>query len=60
MIFLVMVVGIVLCFFEFVDYLLTQKWTKGLSFIQDSIMSHKMAFAAEESRLQNGKSIKMK
>lgn len=47
-------------FFEFVDYLLTQKWTKGLSFIQDSIMSHKMAFAAEESRLQNGKPIKIK
>ncbi len=49
-----------LMFFEFVDYLLTQKWTKGLSFIQDSIMSHKMAFAAEESRLQNGKPIKIK
>lgn len=41
-------------FFEVCDLLLNGTKTDRLSLIQDSILSHKMAFSAEKSRLNNG------
>lgn len=44
-----------LMFNQFIDYLLTSKKTIQLTSIQESLISHKMAFAAEKSRLNDGK-----
>lgn len=46
-------------FFEFIDLILNHKMSQGLSLIEDSVVSHKMAFAAEESRLNKGEPIKI-
>lgn len=42
-------------FKEFIEYLLTNKKSVCLTTIQESVISHKMAFAAEKSRLNAGK-----
>ena len=41
-------------FIELIDYLLTGNKTKSLTSISESVMSHEMAFASEESRLEDG------
>ncbi len=42
-------------FVELIDYLLTNKKTVRLTSIQESMVSHEMAFAAEKSRVEDGK-----
>ena len=44
-------------FLELIDYLLYNKKSIYLTSIQESVISHKMAFAAEKSRLEHGKVI---
>ncbi len=44
---------------DFVDYMVDGKQALGISFVSDSVYSHKLAFTAEESRLQNGKTIRI-
>lgn len=39
---------------ELIDYLLTGNTTKSLTLLKDSIISHKMSFLSEESRLEEG------
>ena len=46
-------------FFEFVDLLINHHKSKGLTLIEDSVMSHRMAFAAEKSRLNNGEVVEL-
>lgn len=41
-------------FNELIEYLLSNKKANSLTTIQESVMSHEMAFAAETSRLKNG------
>lgn len=41
-------------FDELLEYLQTGKTTPSLTLLSDSVISHKMAFLAEESRLENG------
>lgn len=48
--------GDAIMFKEVLDYLLFDKKTKSLTLLNESIISHKMAFLAEESRLDDGNS----
>ena len=43
-------------FKEVLDYLLFDKKSISLTLLDESIVSHKMAFLSEESRLEDGKS----
>ena len=47
-------------FIELIDYLLTGNKTKSLTSISESVISHEMAFAAEKSRVNEGKVVKIK
>ena len=42
-------------FIELIDYLQTGNKSKSLTTLQESVMSHEMAFASEKSRLDQGK-----
>jgi hypothetical protein len=46
-------------FKEVIDYLLTGNKTVSLTSIQESVMSHEMAFAAEKSRVNNGEVVEI-
>ena len=46
-------------FKEVLDYLLFDKKTNSLTLLEESIVSHKMAFLSEESRLEDGMSKKI-
>lgn len=46
-------------FIELIDYLLTGEKTTRLTSIQESVMSHEMCFAAEKSRINDGKVVKI-
>lgn len=46
-------------FFEFVDLLVNKRKAKNLTLIEDSIMSHVMAFASEKSRLNKGEVVEI-
>ena len=46
--------GDAIMFKELVNYLLTGEKTDSLTLINDSVISHRMAFLAEESRLEEG------
>jgi hypothetical protein len=41
-------------FKEVLDYLLFDKKTKSLTLLNESVVSHRMAFLSEESRLEDG------
>ena len=48
-----------LMFKELIEYLQTGKKSMNLTTIQESVISHQMAFAAEKSRLEDGKVIEL-
>ena len=41
-------------FKEVLDYILYNKKTTSLTLLEESLVSHKMAFLSEESRLEDG------
>ena len=41
-------------FVELIEYLQTGNKSKSLTTLQESVMSHEMAFASEKSRLEKG------
>ena len=51
--------GDAIMFKEVLDYILYDKKTKSLTLLDESVLSHKMAFLSEESRLEDGTSKKI-